>query len=228
MKTAFLQAIELVLSGDKQLLGILEVTMRMSFASSLLALLIGVPIGVLLSTARFPGRQALVVVNRTLTGVPPVVCGLICYMLFSGVGPLRHLRLLYTVKGMVIAQILLITPIVVSNMESYLRDIVPSIRETCRGLRLPAGKVFVITAAESRYQIISTYLLGFARATAEVGAVSMVGGAIAYKTNVMTTAIMNSTGRGDFTLGVALGIILLAISLVINVAAYLLQRRVSK
>ena len=142
MKTAFLQAIELVLSGDNQLLDILEVTMRMSIASSLLALLIGVPIGVLLSAARFPGRQTLVVISRTLTGVPPVVCGLICYMMFSGVGPLRHLRLLYTVKGMIIAQIMLITPIVAANMESYLRDIVPSIRETSKGLRLSAGKVF--------------------------------------------------------------------------------------
>ena len=228
MKTALLTAVNLIFSGDHQLLNILGVTMRMCIASSLIALVIGVPIGVLYALGRFPGRKVLIVLNRTLMGMPPVVCGLICYMLFSGVGPLRSLRLLYTVKGMVIAQVLLITPIIAGNMETFLQNTVPAIRETCKGLGLSGGKLFLITAAESRYQIISTFLLGFARPTAEVGAVSMVGGAIAYKTNVMTTAIMNYTNMGDFTMGVALGIILLVLSLLLNIAIFFLQKAVEK
>ena len=228
MKTALITAVNLIFSGDRQLLNILGVTMRMCIASSLIALIIGVPIGVLYALARFPGRKVLIVINRTLMGMPPVVCGLICYMLFSGVGPLRSLRLLYTVKGMVIAQVLLITPLIIGNMETFLQNTVPAIRETGKGLGLSGGKLFVITAAESRYQIISTFLLGFARATAEVGAVSMVGGAIAYKTNVMTTAIMNYTNMGDFTMGVALGMILLVLSLILNIAIFFLQKVVGK
>ena len=228
MKTALITAVNLIFSGDRQLLNILGVTMRMCIASSLIALIIGVPIGVLYALARFPGRKALIVINRTLMGMPPVVCGLICYMLFSGVGLLRSLRLLYTVKGMVIAQVLLITPLIIGNMETFLQNTVPAIRETGKGLGLSGGKLFVITAAESRYQIISTFLLGFARATAEVGAVSMVGGAIAYKTNVMTTAIMNYTNMGDFTMGVALGMILLILSLILNIAIFFLQKVVGK
>ncbi len=200
----------------------------MSITSSLAALLIGVPIGVLLALYNFPGKRTLVVINRALMGVPPVVCGLLCYMMFSGVGPLRHLKLLYTVNGMIIAQVLLITPIIIGMVESFLEKIAPDVRETAQGLGLTGGETAFLLVNESRYQMISIYLTGFGRAIAEVGAVSMVGGAIAYKTNVMTTAIMMYTNRGDFTLGVALGIILLFVSLVMNAAAYLLQARLSR
>lgn len=228
MKTAFIQAFNLVFSGDAQLFNILGVTARMSITSSLAALLIGVPIGVLLALYNFPGKRTLVVINRALMGVPPVVCGLLCYMMFSGVGPLRHLKLLYTVNGMIIAQVLLITPIIIGMVESFLEKIAPDVRETAQGLGLTGGETAFLLVNESRYQMISIYLTGFGRAIAEVGAVSMVGGAIAYKTNVMTTAIMMYTNRGDFTLGVALGIILLFVSLVMNAAAYLLQARLSR
>ena len=228
MKTAFIQAFDLVFSGDAQLFNILGVTARMSITSSLAALLIGVPIGVLLALYNFPGKRTLVVINRALMGVPPVVCGLLCYMMFSGVGPLRHLKLLYTVNGMIIAQVLLITPIIIGMAEAFLEKIAPDVRETALGLGLTGGRTAFLLVNESRYQMISIYLTGFGRAIAEVGAVSMVGGAIAYKTNVMTTAIMMYTNRGDFTLGVALGIILLFVSLVMNAAAYLVQARLSR
>ena len=177
------------------------------------------------STSRFPGRKALIIINRTLMGLPPVVCGLLCYMLFSGVGPLRQLKLLFTVTGMIIAQVILLTPIVAGNMETYLSGIVGEIQETARGLRLTRGRSFLLTLNESKYALVSTYLFGFGRAMAEVGAVSMVGGAIAYKTNVMTTAIMMYTNMGDFTLGLALGVLLLGISLIVNITAHLLQGR---
>ena len=227
METALKKALELILSGDAELLNILTVTAQMSLRSSVLALLLGVPLGIWLGACKFPGRQIFVVLNRTLMGMPPVVCGLLFYMLFSGVGPFRHLKLLFTVEIMVMAQVVLITPIVIGNMETYVSGLAPAIRETARGLGLSGLKTFGLLCNECTYQIISVYLLAFARSIAEVGAVSMVGGAIAWKTNVMTTAIMQYTNRGSFSLGIALGIILLAISLVVNILISWLQRRLS-
>ena len=148
-------------------------------------------------------------------------------MLFSGVGPFRHMKLLFSVKIMIMAQVVLITPIVIGNMETYVAGIADSLKETTKGLGLGLGKTFLLFGNECTYQIFSAYLLAFARAIAEVGAVSMVGGAIAWKTNVMTTAIMQYTNRGNFSLGIALGIILMTISLFVNVILSILQRRIS-
>jgi len=228
MKTSVMKAIALILSADAELLDILSVTAQMSLQSSLIALLLGVPIGIWLGASRFPGRGVLLVANRTLMGMPPVVCGLLFYMLFSGVGPFRHLKLLFTVKIMIMAQIVLITPIVVGNMETYVDRVAPAVRETAKGLGLGRMKTFGLLVNECTYQIFSAYLLAFSRSIAEVGAVSMVGGAIAWKTNVMTTAIMQHTNRGNFTLGVALGLILLTVSLMVNILISLLQRRLSR
>jgi len=228
VKTSILKAIQLILSADAELIDILGVTAEMSLQSSIIALIIGVPLGIWLGACRFPGRGVLLVANRTLMGMPPVVCGLLFYMLFSGVGPFRHMKLLFTVKLMIMAQVVLITPIVVGNMESYVDRVAPAVRETAKGLGLGGVKTFFLLVNECLYQIISTYLLAFARSIAEVGAVSMVGGAIAWKTNVMTTAIMQYTNRGNFTLGIALGIILLSVSLVVNIVISLLQRRLSR
>ena len=228
MQTAFEKALQLILTADPELCNILQVTARMSLQSSILALLLGVPLGIWLGACKFPGRGALLVANRTLMGLPPVVCGLLFYMLFSGVGPFRHLKLLFTVKIMIMAQIVLITPIVVGNMETYVDRVAPAVRETAKGLGLGRMKTFGLLVNECTYQIFSAYLLAFSRSIAEVGAVSMVGGAIAWKTNVMTTAIMQHTNRGNFTLGVALGLILLTVSLMVNILISLLQRRLSR
>ena len=228
MQSALQKAIALILSADAELLNILSVTGQMSLRSSLLALVLGVPIGIWLGSCKFPGRGGLLVLNRTLMGMPPVVCGLVFYMLFSGVGPLRHLKLLFTVDIMVMAQVVLITPIVVGNMETYVAGVAPSVRVTAKGLGLSGFKTFGLLCNECVYQIISVYLLAFARSIAEVGAVSMVGGAIAWKTNVMTTAIMQYTNRGNFSLGIALGMILLTLSLLVNIVISLLQRRLSR
>jgi len=228
MQTALQKAMALIMTGDKELINILVVTARMSLSSSVIALLIGVPLGILLGACWFPGRKTLVVLNRTLMGMPPVVCGLLFYMLFSGVGPFGYTKLLFTVNIMIMAQIVLIVPLVVSSMETYVAGIAPSVRETAKGLGLSAGKTFLLLMNESVYQIFSTYLLAFARAIAEVGAVAMVGGAIAWKTNVMTTAIMQYTNRGNFSLGIALGLILITISLLVNIVITLLQGRLSR
>ena len=228
MQTALEKGLALILSADPELLNILNVTAAMSLRSSVMALLLGVPLGIWLGACRFPGRSILLVVNRTLMGMPPVVCGLVFYMLFSGVGPFRSLRLLFTVDIMVMAQVVLITPIVVGNMETYVAGVAPAVRETARGLGLGGVKTFGLLCSECIYQIISAYLLAFGRSIAEVGAVSMVGGAIAWKTNVMTTAIMQYTNRGNFSLGIALGMILLTISLMVNIVISCLQRRWSR
>ena len=228
MQSALEKAIALILSADAELLNILSVTGQMSLRSSLLALVLGVPIGIWLGSCKFPSRGGLLVLNRTLMGMPPVVCGLVFYMLFSGVGPLRHMKLLFTVDIMVMAQVVLITPIVVGNMETYVAGVAAGVRETARGLGLGGFKTFLLLCNECVYQIISVYLLAFARSMAEVGAVSMVGGAIAWKTNVMTTAIMQYTNRGNFSLGIALGMILLTLSLLVNIVISLLQRRLSR
>ena len=228
MGTALQKAIALILSADAELLNILSVTARMSLQSSLIALLLGVPLGIWLGDCHFPGRGILLVINRTLMGMPPVVCGLLFYMLFSGVGPLRHMKLLFTVKIMVLAQVVLITPIVIGTMETYVSGIAPNLRETAKGLGLGRIKTFGLLCNECLYSILSAYLLAFARSIAEVGAVSMVGGAISWKTNVMTTAIMQHTNRGNFSLGIALGMILLAVSLLVNIVISGLQRRLSR
>ena len=228
MQSALEKALILILSADAELCNILGVTARLSISSSLIALLIGVPIGIWLGSTGFRGRSMLLVVNRTLMGMPPVVCGLLFYMLFSGVGPFRHMKLLFSVEIMILAQVVLITPIVIGNMESYVVGIAEPVRETAKGLGLGRMKMFLLLGSECMYQIFSVYLLAFARAIAEVGAVSMVGGAIAWKTNVMTTAIMQYTNRGSFSLGIALGMILMTTSLIVNIVISFIQRRISR
>lgn len=228
MKTAVAKAIALILAGDPELLNILATTAKMSLTSSIIALLLGLPIGILYGAVRFRGREPLIVVNRTLMGMPPVVCGLIFYLLFSGVGPFGKLKLLFTVRLMILAQVVLITPLVIGNMEPYVAGIADPVKETARGLGLSRRRTFRLILNECVYQVFFTYLLAFARSIAEVGAISMVGGAIAWKTNVMTTAIMMYTNRGDFTLGIALGLILICLSLAINTALSIAQRRLSR
>ena len=228
MQTAFEKAMALIISADPELMDILSVTARMSLSSSLIALLLGVPLGIWLGSCRFRGRGALLVINRTLMGMPPVVCGLLFYMLFSGVGPFRHTRLLFTVEIMILAQVTLITPIVAGSMESYAAGIADAVRENAKGIGLSRGRTFLLLCNECVYQVFSAYLLAFARAIAEVGAVAMVGGAIAWKTNVMTTAIMEYTNKGNFSLGIALGLILMSLSLLVNILLSLLQRRLSR
>ena len=225
MGSAIQKAIQLILTADRELVNILSTTARVSLTSSVIALLLGVPIGIWLGACRFRGRGALVVLNRTLMGMPPVVCGLLFYLLFSGVGPFRHLKLLFTVPIMILAQVVLITPIVIGNMETYAAELAPPLRETAKGLGFSGWKRFYLLVNECLYPIITVYLLAFARAIAEVGAVSMVGGAIAWKTNVMTTAIMQYTNRGNFSLGIALGLILMVLSLLVNIVLSVMQRR---
>lgn len=208
------------------LLQIIGVTLRMSLTSSATALALGAPWGAFLAFGSSKVKSVLIVVNRTLMGLPPVVCGLLCYLMFCGVGPLRFLHLLYTVEGMIVAQVILVTPIVAGTIEAYARPLVAPVRETGVGLGMSRPRILRLMIQECRYQVFTSYLLALGRALAEVGAVSMVGGAIAYKTNVMTTAIMMYTNRGDFKMAIALGIILVGLFFLLNILAHVLQPKV--
>lgn len=228
MRTAIRKAIALILSKDAELLNVLGTTARMSLSSSLVALLIGVPLGILLGTGKFRGKNVLSVINRTLMAMPPVVCGLIFYILFSGVGPFRSLHLMYSVRLMVLAQIALITPIVAGNMESFSTSVSPSVKENAKGLGLGRMQTFGLLLNECVYQIFFSFLLAFSRAIAEVGAVSMVGGAIAWKTNVMTTSIMEYTNKGDMPRAMGLGVILMVIALIVNIITHAVEKKVTR
>ncbi|MBR3552271.1 MAG: ABC transporter permease [Clostridia bacterium] len=219
MEESFRNAFELLLSRDPELLQILGVTLRMSFFSTTISCLIGLPLGTLLGTHRFPGKGVLKKLIHTLMGLPPVVAGLIVYMLFTHYGPFGRLNLLFTVDVMVVAQCLLITPVVIGLSSSYMETATKHTIETAKGMGLSRGRVLFLCLSENRASLLSVVLNAFGRSIAEVGAVSIVGGNIQWKTRVMTTAIMLETNKGKFHFALALGIVLLLVAFVVNVAA---------
>ncbi len=204
---------------------IVAVTLRMSLFSTLVSTLLGVPLGVLIGANEFRAKPLVSRLVDTLMGIPPVVGGLVVFLLLSRSGPLGSLKLLYTVTAMVIAQVLLITPIITGMASNIVSIRAPSIRETCHGLGIPPGRRLWYTILECRVPFISIVLAGFGRAIAEVGAVQMVGGNIQFKTRTMTTAIMMQSNMGYFDLAVALGFVLLIISFTINSLVHLIQDR---
>lgn len=228
MSRAISRAFELMFSGSEMLNEIILTTLRMAFSSSLLALLIGVPIGLLIATNNFPGKKTVVMFLRTFMGFPPVVVGIIVYVLFSGTGPFGRLQLIYSVELMIIAQVVLITPIVAGMTETSASPICDRLIDTAKGLKLNKGKILGLTLVECRYQIIAVYLFAFARAMSEVGAIQIVGGNILHKTRVMTTTIALNYNTGDFSFAIALGIILMLIVVAVNLCASILQRGVKK
>ncbi len=213
------QAFELLFPPDTELLQILGVTLRMSFFSTTISCLIGLPLGALLGTRRFRGKAFLKKVIHTFMGLPPVVAGLIVYALFTHYGPFGSMHLLFTVRVMVIAQCLLIVPVVTGLTASFLEKSAGAMIESARGMGLSQGKVLFLCLSESRTSLLSVVLNAFGRSIAEVGAVSIVGGNIQWKTRVMTTAILLETNKGNFSFALALGVILLLLAFAVNVAA---------
>lgn len=216
---SFKEAFELLFSGDKELFQIIGVTLRMSLFSTTISCLIGLPLGALLGSKSFKGKSFVKKLIHTLMGLPPVVAGLIVYMLFTHYGPFGQLHLLYTVKVMVVAQVLLITPVIIGLASSFIEGASKPIIETARGIGLKNTKIIGLCLSEGRSSLFSVVLNAFGRSIAEVGAVSIVGGNIQWKTRVMTTAIMLETNKGKFTFALALGIILLIIAFVVNALA---------
>ena len=211
-------------SMDRELLQILAVTLRMSFFSTLISCVIGMPLGVLIESGRFKGRRLIKKGLHTLMGLPPVVAGLVVYMLFTKYGPFGRLGLLFTVEVMVIAQCMLIIPIVSSLTCSVVSTNLSPVIQTAKGLDLTKRKTLSLLLNENKYALLSVVLTAFSRSIAEVGAVSLVGGNIQWKTRVMTTAIMLETNKGNFSFALALGCVLLLISLIVNILAGVLTR----
>jgi tungstate transport system permease protein len=215
---AFGLAISLVLSADPDLLEIIGLSMRVSLTAVLAACLIGLPLGAAIGIASFPGRGAVLVILNSLMGLPPVVVGLLIYLLLSRAGPLGTFGLLYTPTAMIIAQTALITPIVAALSRQVIEDLHREYAEQFRSLRVPAHTAVGALIWDGRYSLLTVALAGFGRAVAEVGAVIIVGGNIDHLTRVMTTAIALETSKGDLALALALGMVLMTLALGVNAA----------
>jgi tungstate transport system permease protein len=212
-------AIDLVASGDPTLGAIVSLSLRVSLAAVGLAALLGLPLGALLAVARFPGRHAVVVALNALMGLPPVVAGLLIYLLLSRSGPLGPLGLLFTPAAMVIAQAVLIAPILAALSRGVLEQLWEEYAEQLRSFGATAWRAVPTLLWDGRFALLTVLLSGFGRAAAEVGAVMIVGGNIEGFTRVMTTAIALETSKGDLPLALALGAVLMAIVLGVNAAA---------
>ncbi len=220
---ALAAAFGLLLGLDPDLIGIVRLSLQVSLAAVFLAALAGLPIGAAVAIYRFPGRRAAVVLLNALMGLPPVVVGLVVYLVLSRAGPLGFLGLLFTPKAMVIAQFVLVTPLVAALARQAMEDLWAEYEEQLRSLGAGPGRAIPTLLWDGRFTLLTTVLAGFGRAIAEVGAVIVVGGNIAHVTRVMTTAIALETSRGELALALGLGIVLMVLSLAVNAAAYLVQ-----
>lgn len=208
---------------DPKLVAIVELSLRVSLTATLLAACIGLPVGAAIAVGRFPGRRALTVVLNTFMGLPPVVVGLVVYLLLSRAGPLGSLGLLFTPGAMIVAQTILIAPIVAALSRQIVADAWGEYREQLTSLGASTASAALTLIWDTRFSLATVLLAGFGRAVAEVGAVMIVGGNIDGVTRVMTTTIALETSKGDLPLALALGILLLAIVLVLNAVASLVR-----
>ena len=219
------RAMALIASFDRELYSVIFLSLEVSGLAVAIAALLGVPMGALIALRRFPGRGVAITALNTLMGLPPVVAGLAVYLFLSRSGPLGFLGLLYSPGAMVIAQAVIALPIVAALTWSSVASVGPGIRETALTLGATPLMVDWRVVAEARLSVLSAVIAGFGRATAEVGAVLMVGGNIAGYTRVMTTTIAMETGKGSFELAIALGVVLLLVSFVVNVLLGMAQGR---
>ncbi len=219
----FIQAILLIVSLDPEIIDIASLSLKVSGASTLLASAMGIPLGAFIALNEFPLKRLLKNIIYTLMGLPPVVAGLLVFLMVSRAGPLGTYGLLFTPTAMVIAQVLLILPIITGLTITATRAVDRAIIDTA--ISMGAGRLHtaLITLNEAKQALIVAVLAGFGRAVAEVGAVMIVGGDIRWSTRVLTTSIVLETRMGDYTMAIALGIILLSLSFVINMALNLLQ-----
>jgi len=221
--TAFSLAFSLIFNADADLIEIIGLSLSVSFSAVFFAVVVGFPLGAVTAVVRFPGRQVLAVILNALMGLPPVVVGLLVYLVISRAGPLGWLNLLYSPTAMIIAQTILITPIIAALTRQIIEDLHKEYDEQLRSFCVPVSCVVMTLIWDARYSLLTVVLAGFGRAIAEVGAVIVVGGNIDHLTRVMTTAIALETSKGDLALALALGIILLVLALSINAAAYILR-----
>jgi tungstate transport system permease protein len=220
---ALWNALRLLASGDPTLVRIVLLSLAVSLSAVVLATLLGLPLGAALAVRRFPGRRALVVLLNALMGLPPVVVGLLVYLLLSRAGPLGEFGLLFTPPAMVIAQTILVLPIIAALCRQAIEDAWREYEEQLRSLGADGFAAALVLIWDTRFSLVTAVLAGLGRACAEVGAVMIVGGNIDGVTRVMTTAIALETSKGDLPLALSLGVVLIALVLALNAAAYLLK-----
>jgi tungstate transport system permease protein len=217
---AFGAAAGLIVNFDARLAAIVLLSLRVTLTAVGIAVLIGLPVGAMLGIARFPGRGLLIVLFNALMGLPPVVAGLLVYLTLSRSGPLGSLGLLFTPTAMIIAQVVLVLPIVISITRQTIEDMWREYEEQLRSLGSSRWRAIPTLLWDARFSLLTGVLAGFGRASAEVGAVLIVGGNIAGYTRTMTTAITLETSKGDLPLALGLGLVLIALTLAINAVAF--------
>ncbi|MBY6083913.1 ABC transporter permease [Ruegeria arenilitoris] len=221
----FSQAGHLILTGDPDLWAIVMLSLQVSVLAVLISAVIGMPVGAALAVARFPGRRALIILMNALMGFPPVVVGLLVYLMLSRSGPLGVLELLYTPTAMIIAQTVLVTPIVAALTRQVIEMLAEEYSEQLRSLGVSRLASVPVLLWDARLALVTALLAGFGRAIAEVGAVIIVGGNINHVTRVMTTTIALETSKGNLALALALGTILIGIAVAVNAAVSALTLR---
>lgn len=221
----FIKAFSLIVQLDRELLSIILLSLEVSGIALVIASSLGIPAGSILGLKKFRGRGFVISLSNTFMGLPPVVVGLFVYLLLSRRGPLGFMALLYTPSAMITAQTILIFPILTSLCHSAVISVDPIIRQAAVTLGATPFQAALTVIKEARYGILSGVIAGLGRAMGEVGAILIVGGNIAGYTRVMTTTIALETDKGNFELALALGIILLIISLLINIGLHLIQRK---
>ena len=221
MSEALSTALALLIGLDPKLVEIVLLSLRVSLSAVAIAALLGLPLGAAIAVSRFPGRQAVIVVLNALMGLPPVVVGLLVYLLLSRAGPLGALGILFTPSAMVVAQAILILPIIAALSRQAIEDAWREYEEQLRSLGAGRMSAALTLLWDTRFSLLTTILAGFGRAAAEVGAVMIVGGNIDGVTRVMSTTIALETSKGDLPLALGLGMILIAIVIVVNAAAHL-------
>lgn len=220
---AFSAAWRLLAGFDAELAQVVGLSLQVSLVAAVIAAIIGLPLGAAIAVERFPGRQILIVFLNALMGLPPVVVGLVVYLLLSRAGPLGSLGILFTPQAMIIAQTILIAPIIAALSRQIIEDAWREYDEQLRSLgarRLSAGMTLIW---DTRYSLVTIVLAGFGRAIAEVGAVMIVGGNIDGVTRVMTTTIALETSKGDLPLALGLGIVLIGLVIVLNALAAIIR-----
>jgi len=217
-------ALQLVLTGDPGLFAIVRLSLLVSLSAVLFAALIGVPAGALLALTRFRGREGLIVVLNAMMGLPPVVVGLAVFLALSRSGPLGSWGLLFTPQAMVIAQTVLVTPIIAALTRQTIEDLWVEYRDELAAMNVGPSRRVATLIWDARFSLVTALLAGFGRAAAEVGAIIIVGGNIEGFTRTMTTAIALETSKGDLPLAVGLGMVLIVIVILINALAWGMRR----
>ena len=221
MAEALTTALALMVGLDPALVEIVLLSLRVSLSAVAIAAVLGLPLGAAIAVGRFPGRQTVIVLLNALMGLPPVVVGLLVYLLLSRAGPLGPLGILFTPAAMIVAQTILILPILAALSRQAIEDAWREYDEQLRSLGARRSTAALTLLWDTRFSLLTTILAGFGRAAAEVGAVMIVGGNIDGVTRVMTTTIALETSKGDLPLALGLGVILIAIVVAVNAAAYL-------